>query len=176
MNQTVSETEKLRLEVAERHLAALQSFHPRIDGKVSAIFAVSSAQLALVAVNVTMDDFLIWYKASLAAAFIVITVAVHVNLYLSTYPQLAAGSRAFTFFGHVSRMGEAEFISEYTALTVDQLLHDFSRQIWRNSQIVAAKYHYLKIASISLFISLIPWTLLLAILSLSEWKLPNLTQ
>jgi hypothetical protein len=173
LTNTVDDLAKLRLEVAERHVASVQSFHPRIDTKVTALFAVSSAQIAIVALNLSIEDFAVWYKSLLILLYVLTSGFIHFNLYLCTYPHLDAGSRALSFFGDVAKTGEAEFLHEYVSMSVDELTHDFARQIWRNSHIVAAKYRYLKISTIALFFSTLPWIGILAAVTIEEWKLPS---
>jgi hypothetical protein len=65
-----AEQERHRLEVAERQLALVQGFFPRLDSKVSALFAISSAQIAVAALNLSADDLKLWYVAIPATAFL----------------------------------------------------------------------------------------------------------
>lgn len=163
-----------KLDLAERHLVSLQAFFPRIDTKVSAIFAVASAQLGVTALNLSAGDLTEWHKLALLIPYAGFAFVIFANLYLCTYPHLSGGSRSLSYFGHVASMGEAEFTIEYSAMSLDDLHHDLSRQIWRNSQIIAAKYRFLKYASMALFASLIPWTAILALLSIEQGIIPAL--
>lgn len=168
-----SDHTRFRIEVAERQLAALQTFFPRIDGKVTTLFGVASAQFVVLLLNLDLDALKLWYVATLAALYIIFYVYSLINLYLCNHPHLAAGSRALSYFGHVAQMGENEFIVEYTNLTDDQLLNDLTRQIWRNSQIVSKKFRYLNDASLTVLLSTVPWLLLIVLKILSDGALPQ---
>jgi hypothetical protein len=69
---------------------------------------------------------------------------------LRTFPKVVGGSDTLMFFGHIANLGEADFYQRYRSITSDELHGDLVKQIWRSSQILAAKYYWLKVASISL--------------------------
>lgn len=153
---------RVNLEVAERQLDRVQSFFPRIDSRVAALFAISSAQVAVAAVNTTYDELLLWWVAAPAVIFLVSTIVCQLNLYWCTYPSLNGGERSLVYFNEIAKLKEDNYIEGYLAVSEDALARDFAAQIWRNSQIVADKYRYLKSATQAAIFSVIPWTLLLA--------------
>ncbi|MBX4868155.1 hypothetical protein HJA85_14465 [Rhizobium bangladeshense] len=168
----MNEEQKLRIEVAERHLALTQSFFPRIDSKVSALFAISSAQIAIATLNLTIGDLANWYVAIAALSFLAATAVAHFALYTCTYPQLAGGQQSLIYFKEIAMRSESNFIHQYNALTLPELHDELASQIWRNSEIVAAKYTALKLATRAIVFSLIPWGALLLCTSLLKWSLP----
>jgi len=164
--------DSLRLEAAERQLALIQSFHPRIDTKVSAIFAISSVQIAVATLNVSISDLSKWWVAIPAGVFVCLAIGIHWMLYQCTYPHLTGGTKSLTYFGEIAKRTEYDFVKEYLSLSASDLYHDLAKQIWRNSEIVSAKYRSLKHATILLIASLAPWALLLLALSVSYGRVP----
>lgn len=162
------------VETHERQLDRVQSFFPRIDAKVSALFAISAGQIAVAVLNLTVDDLTLWWIVAPLAIFLACVVYVFVHLYLCTYPHLNGGNSSLIYFGEIAKLREAEYIERYGALTKDELKTDLAGQIWRNSEIASCKYLYLKRATIAAMISLIPWTLFLLATSLSNWRVPTI--
>ncbi|WP_188063715.1 Pycsar system effector family protein [Sphingobium sp. KCTC 72723] len=161
-----------RLEVAERHLALIQSFIPRLDTRVSALFAISCAEIAVAALNLSAGDFQRWYIATPLAILLVAMGVTFFNLYRCAYPHLEGGSASLIYFGEIAKRREADFIRQYKAASVLDLLDDISGQIWRNSEIVACKYRYLKNATQYATASLLPWAIVLVATALSNGRIP----
>jgi hypothetical protein len=166
----------ISLEVAERQLDRIQSFMPRIDARVSAMFAIVSAEIAIAAVNLQIDDFKDWWVTVPAVAFFFLAFFCVAYLYRCVHPNLVGGSNSLVFFGTVANMREAEYIHKMRSISEDDYLTDVLCQVWRNSEIVAEKYRHLKMAGIAIVSSLIPWTILLLALSIGKWSLPLISK
>lgn len=160
------------VEAYERQLDRVQAFFPRIDAKVSALFAISAGQIAVAVLNLAVDDLKLWWIVAPLAVFIASAGYVFVHLYLCTHPHLKGGNSSLVYFSEIAKLREAEYIERYGALTRDELKTDLAGQIWRNSEIASCKYRYLKNATIAAMLSLIPWTLFLLATSLSHWQVP----
>lgn len=167
-----AEQERHRLEVAERQLALVQSFFPRLDSKVSAMFAISSAQIAVAALNLSADDLKLWYVAIPATAFLLAIIYTLISLYRCAYPHLEGGSQSLVYFAEIAKRTESDYIKQYAAVSVKDLTDDLSGQIWRNSEIVSTKYRWLNRSTIAAMLSLIPWTMFLLATSLTHWRVP----
>lgn len=161
-----------RLEVSERQLALVQSFIPRIDGKVSALFAIVSAQLAVAALNLTAADLPRWYVTIPLAVFLITAATVYINLYRCAYPHLDGGHNSLVYFAEIAKRREADYIKEYTAISVADLTNDICGQIWRNSEIVSCKFKYLKTATQFAMFSIVPWVILLLATSYTNGRIP----
>lgn len=163
-------------ELAERQLDRVQSFIPRIDARVSAMFAIVSAQIAIAALNLEIDDLKAWWVATPAVVFFIAAVFCVISLYRCVHPNLVGGSNSLVFFGTVSKLREAEYIDKMRAVSEEEYIKDVLGQVWRNSQIVAEKYKNLRAAGTAIMISLLPWTMLLLALSLGKWSLPLISK
>jgi len=162
-------------EIAERHLAGLQTFYPRVDARVSTIFAISSAQTAIAAFNYVGPQQASVWQSLLLILFGLSTVIIHVNLYMCTFPKLTGGSETSMFFAHVAKMGEADFIAKYRTLSEDEIFADLTKQIWRSSQILADKYRHLTNGTIALAAASVAWVLFLVLVSAGTGKFPALS-
>lgn len=167
-----STDDRYRLEAAERQLALIQGFFPRIDGKVSALFAIMSAQIAIAAVNVSTKNLTEWYVGFPLTAFLLAAAAVYAFLYRCSYPHLEGGHNSLVYFAEIAKRREADFVRDYLAISVASLAEDVSGQIWRNSQIVDCKFRFLKLATQFAMFSVIPWSFVLIATSYSNGRLP----
>ena len=168
------QAKKVSLEAAERQLDRTQEFFLRIDSKVSALFAITSAQVAIVALNITYVDLKAIWLAFTTAFFVLAIGWTIFNLYRCTYPNLGGGKSSLVYFSEISKLEEDDFSEKYSTLTEEELMVDILSQVWRNSTIVAAKYGYLKQATISAIISIIPWGVILLATSITHSKIPML--
>lgn len=161
-------------EALERQLDRIQSFIPRIDSRVSAIFAITSGQLAIAILNVGINDLKAWWIAIPCVTYVVMALSSIYNLYRCIHPNLLGGQNSLLYFGEIAKLREAEYIEKMSICTDETFRKDLTCQIWRNSEIVAEKYKYLRRASSTTMIALIPWIIILASVSLANWKLPVL--
>jgi hypothetical protein len=164
----------LNIEAYERQLDRTQAFIPRLDTKVSAVFAIQAGQIAVASLNLTFGDLKIWWIAAPLAVFLATAAFVIFNLYRCTYPHLKGGNSSLIYFNEIAKLREAEFIQRFGALSTAEFKNDLAAQIWRNAEIACLKYGYLRQATVAAMLSLLPWTGLLLATSLAHWTLPKL--
>lgn len=161
-----------RLEVAERQLGLVQSFFPRIDAKVSALFAIAAAQIAVAALNAVPGDLKLWYVALPLGFFVLAIFGTIFNLYRCAYPHLHGGNASLTYFSEIAKLRDVQFTQQYCGISDEDLLKDICGQIWRNSEIVTRKYGYLRLATVFNMWSLLPWSAFLFAASLTHARAP----
>lgn len=169
MSKAVS---KLSVESYEHQLEHVHHFFPRIDAKVTALFAVASGQIAVAAINLSANDLTRWWIAGPLAVFLVAIGWSMANLYRCAYPHLTGGNASLIFFGEIAKLRESDYIAKFGALDEEEYKAELAGQIWRNAEIVTMKYGYLKTATIAAMLSLIPWAVLLIATSLSHGRIP----
>lgn len=169
---TNNSTSKLSLEAYERQLDRIHHFFPRLDSKVSALFAVSSGQIAVAALNLSANDLKLWWITVPLAAFMLIIGWAMLNLYRCAYPHLDGGNASLVYFNEIAKLRESDYINKLGDISEVDFKADVAGQIWRNSEIVGCKYRYLKNATVAAMLSLIPWAVLLAATSLSHGRIP----
>ena len=166
----------LSTETLERQLDRVQSFVPRIDTRVASVFGIAAAQVAITVVNLTIDDLKRWWVVVPLAAFLFLIANAIWSLYRCTHPSLKGGNGSLIYFGEIAKLREAEYLDRAGQVTEESFRQDLLGQIWRNSEIVTEKYKYLRRASTSVMAAILPWTLVLAAVSIGGWKLPAISQ
>jgi hypothetical protein len=150
-------------DAAEKQLDRILSFFPRVEAKGSFLFALDTGLLALVALNLHLDDFRVWFLVLPAVAVLLITGASLYFLYRCSFPWLKGGANSLIYFREIAKRTETKFIDEYIAQNDDAHIRDLLGQVWRNSEILKMKYDAIKIAFILSATALLPWTIFLAL-------------
>jgi hypothetical protein len=129
------------LEAASTQLDRVLGFFPRVETKISALFAVDVAMLALLAINASAKDGSVWYLA-LFYGLAVLALGVSIwFLYQASFPRLEGGGNSLVYFKEIARRTEASYIKEMRGCEVDHFADDVLGQVWRNSEILTAKFH-----------------------------------
>ena len=66
---------------------------------------------------------------------------------LVCFPHPDGGQSSLVYFREIAKLREADYLDRYLVLSEDDLRKDVAGQIWRNSQIVAAKFKHLNVKS-----------------------------
>lgn len=149
------------IEECEAQLDRVQSFVPRIDSRVSALFAITSAQAAVAVLNLQVHELTLWWIGGPAALYAISLLWTLWHLYWCTHPTLKGGSGSLVYFGEIAKRTEVDFIEKYGSAPEEQLKRDLLGQVWRNAEIVTAKYRHLKQASAGVAAGLAPWLAIL---------------
>lgn len=159
------------LEAASTQLDRVLGFFPRVETKISALFAVDVAMLALLAVNASKNDTAIWYLALFYGLSVAAIGASIWFLYQASFPQLKGGDSSLVYFKEIARRTEANFIKEMRAVETKAYGDDLLGQVWRNSEILTAKFHGVKWAFICTAAAVPVWFLALVIASIQHAQL-----
>lgn len=137
---------KAEAETASKQLDRVLSFFARVESKISALFAVNTALLAVLAVNAKEDDLLTWYLPLLGAVSITAITASLYFLYRSSYPNLKGGEDSLIYFRSIASRTEQKYIDAALACDEDGLARELLAQVWRNSVILKDKFESLRLA------------------------------
>jgi len=162
----------MKIDFYERQLDRINAYYPRLDAKVSALFAIASGQIAVAALNLSANDLKLWWITVPLVVFVLTISVTLINLYRCAYPHLDGGHKSLIYFKEIATLRESEYIDQLAASDEASLKADVAGQIWRNSEIVNCKYRYLKNATIAAMLSLVPWGILLASTSLTHLRIP----
>lgn len=158
----------LPLEILERQFDRVQALFPRIDSKINAIFAIVSGQIALASLAISGEEWRHWDILIPAALFIGAIALTLYDLYRCTFPHVKKSGPSLVYFAEFASLSEAAAVRAVAETGLDEFRHDMVIQTWRTSKIAAQKFHYLRRASFSALVSLVPWFWLLAA---SSWTL-----
>lgn len=129
-----------QLEIAERQLDRIQSFHPRIDARIAAVSAWLLVEIGVVAANTKLEDIprvIVWLPL---AGWLICVIVSGIALWRALFPDQRGGAASLIYFARIADRTEANFIKEFRAISEADLTNDFLGQVWRNSEIVCDKY------------------------------------
>ncbi len=148
------------LEATERQFDRIQGFFPRIDSKVSSIFAIASGQLAI-ASFLPVKNLHLWWVLVPGSLFLLAIGWTVYNLYRCTFPHLKPSPDSLIYFNEIIELDREAYVDRFTNASEDELKRDFARQTWHTSMIAATKFKYLRQATLAAMLSLLPWACLL---------------
>lgn len=160
------------IEVADRQLDRILEFFPRVESKASLLFAIDTGMLAVLALNITKADLVIWYLATSAVLALGFIAASFWYLYKCAFPNLDGGAASLVYFREIAGKTEANYIDQFQKQTTDTYVRDLLGQVWRNSEILRMKFDYLKIAFILTAVALVPWVAFLVLATIEHAKTP----
>jgi hypothetical protein len=146
-----------RIAAASSQLDRVLGFFPRVDNKISALFAVNVGMLTVLVLNFSAKDVYVWYLVLLGVLVVLGLGASLVLLYTASFPQLAGGEQSLVYFREIAKRTESNFIQEARECDPNKQLTDLLGQVWRNSQILRIKYDRTKWAFIATAITLPIW-------------------
>ena len=159
-------------EVAAKHLDRILGFFSRVEAKASFLFAIDSALLGVIAINVQRNDFVVWYYlVTLAIAAVLICASLYF-VYRCVFPSLKGGHASLIYFREIAKLREADYITKLKGVSEIELLDDMLGQVWRNSEILGKKFDHVKTAFILTSLALIPWLAFLVLAGVNHPTLP----
>jgi hypothetical protein len=164
INSRPSMDNKQIAELAPKQLDRVLAFFSRVEAKASFVFAMNSALLGVMAVHVHREDFKSWTIGIGLAAFGIVLSVSYYFVFESSFPRLAGGQSSLVYFKRIAELREEQFVKQFSAQSEEQLANDMLCQVWRNSQILTAKFHAVKIAFFLTGCSLAPWTFSLVLI------------
>jgi hypothetical protein len=150
---------------ARDQLTLVLSFFPRVDAKASAILAINTAMLAVLASNgppLATMSVASYILAGVTGAMI---AASFWFLYRVAFPVLHGGHQSLIYFREIAKRTESAFISEFLEQDGSARLKDLLGQVWRNSEILNLKFHSLRWAFILMALAIIPWATAVSLFS-----------
>ena len=150
---------------ARDQLTLILSFFTRVDTKASALLAIDTGMLAILASNappVGSMSALLYVLAGITTAMIAASLWF---LYRVAFPALDGGHESLIYFREIAKRTETNFIDAFTAQGEVPRIKDLLGQVWRNSCILAAKFDALKRAFMLMALAVIPWATVVAMFS-----------
>ena len=75
---------------------------------------------------------------------------------MGAFPSLKGGHDSLIYFREISKT-ESKFIEEFVAQSDDAHLKDLLSQVWRNSEILKAKFNHISSAFNWMALAILPW-------------------
>lgn len=142
-------------------LQLVLSFFPRVDAKASVILGIDTAMVGYLSAHFPPINSLRWWECiSPTIAFALLAVSFW-YLYHGAFPRLNGGERSLIYFREIARRTENKFIDEFTNQQEPEQLKDTLGQVWRNSEILSAKFNCLKLSFLLSALAVLPWAITL---------------
>lgn len=155
-----------RIGLANDQLNRVLGFFPRVDTKHSVVLAIDTGMLAFLAARAPSFAVL-GGRLGVAPGLTLIFVAVSFGyLYAGGSPNLVGGNQSLTYFREIAARTEAKYIDAFLSTSDDEYLKDLLGQVWRNSEILAAKFDHLQRALLFLALAILPWVVSLVTFAL----------
>ena len=155
-------TDKL-VSACKDELNLVLSFFPRVESKSSVLLAIDTSMLAFLAAKATpIPDFSIAMAISASLTVLLLGASIAM-LYRGAFPQLAGGHGSLIYFREIAKRTEHKFVEEFTAQSETQYANDLLGQVWRNAEILKAKFDCLKHAFTFMALAILPWLVAVAL-------------
>ena len=161
-------------EISAKQLDRVLTFFARVEAKASFLFAIDTGLLALIAVNLRLSDFGLWYVMVPGVLAVILIIASLWFIYQCHFPRLDGGGGSLVYFAEIAKRTEAKYISECETLDDAVLTKDYLGQTWRNAQILTAKFAHVKTAFTLTGLALLPWFAFLVAASVTNVQPPLL--
>lgn len=162
------------LAAIEAQLTRVLEFFPRVDTKVAGLFTIDAAILTVSALNVEAGDLRHWYIAVPGIFVVIGLVASLAFLYQCNFPQLDGGQGSLVYFGEIRKRTEANYLSEFEAVSEATYRRDLLGQVWRNSVILCDKYIAIARAIRCTLATLLPFSIFLIMTAIEHSRVPVL--
>lgn len=153
---------------ARDQLNLILSFFPRVDAKLLTVLAVNTGMLGAIAAMVPPIQNASWQMAIAPALTTTLLGLSYFFLYKGGFPITKGGYASLVYFTNIAERNESSFITAYTSQSTDELRSDILAQVWRNSEILAAKFFYLRCAFICMAVGILPWMISLCVFALHK--------
>lgn len=154
-----------RRKEARDQLTLILSFFSRVDAKASALLAINTGMLAILASNAPPIGTMTVLSCVLAGITAALIAASLWFLYRVAFPALDGGHDSLIYFREIAKKTESSFIDAFTAQDEVARIKDLLGQVWRNSCILAVKFNALKLAFILMALAILPWAIAVAMFS-----------
>lgn len=164
-NPIASRSSQDQRKEARDQLTLILSFFSRVDAKASALLAIDTGMLAVLATNAPPIAAITPLSGVLAGVTVAVLAASLWFLYRVAFPALDGGHESLIYFREIAKRTESNFIDAFSAQEEVPRVKDLLGQVWRNSCILTAKFDALKRAFILMALAIIPWAIAVALFS-----------
>ena len=126
------------------------------------------------ALNLETSDLLRSFVALPAALFIAGLIASYCFLFKANFPDIDGGKGSVVFFAEIRARSEAGYREAFLEASADEYRDDLIGQIWRNSEILCAKYEGVRKAIYATTATLAPFLVLLTATAALHGRVPLL--
>ncbi len=154
-----------KIDFLESNLSRQLGWITAADSKGSFVFAFNTAMLGAIAV-VSPN---LWNEWSTTTAIILLLAIVFELASLSflcfaAFPRTDGPKNSLIYFGEIAKLDSEKFSKSISTLNLESYRNDLISQCHRNAEIANHKFSWVRLALISLYLSVIPWVITIILL------------
>jgi hypothetical protein len=148
---------------AEQNLSRQLEWAARADAKASFVIGLQTAMIGVLAATATRPSTWTLPLIVLFGTAVIFLIIAFCYIYMATFPALSGPPESLIFFGRIAELPPVEFFGRFLVASKSDHLADLLRQSHQNALIANNKYRCVKAAYAMLFLSAVPWALLIYI-------------
>lgn len=146
-----------KIEVSELTLSRLLNWIKASESRLSFIFSISTAMLAVLAVLVKSENsFEYWTLIITTITALMILLSVIFSAF-ATLPRTDGPAGSLIYFGGITDKSKKVYIEEFKEMDKEVYLNDLISQCYRNAEIAEIKFKWFQRSMWCLFLSVLPW-------------------
>jgi pycsar effector protein len=144
-------------QASREQLNLILSFFVRVEAKSSVLLAIDTSMLGFLAAKAPRwQDVSAWMAVAAVLTLLLLGASI-VTLYRGAFPQLSGGHGSLIYFREIANRTEHRFVEEFKTQSDEHYANDLLGQVWRNSEILRAKFDCLKYAFTFMALGILPW-------------------
>lgn len=146
-----------RVRTLEETLDRLLGWIGAVDSRIQTTLAVAIAMLGVIAAKAPAPS--LWWSAAgvfFLLGFGALLVSASMTFF-AVFPRLSGHHESLIYFGSIASLSEGTFAQQSRSMTVESYLADLEHQCYRNAQIAAHKFGWVRRSMIALFCAVPIW-------------------
>lgn len=153
-----------KIDLLDRTLHKISGSIATADHKVTHLFTVSTAMLGFEISIFAKARFLVWYDWVFIIVSALLLSFCMLSAFFVIHPRLSGeSSRSVLYFQHIAMFDCDGYKNRIDSLKEDELFEDYVKQCYRNAEIARDKFAWLRRANFALFMSIIPWMIVMMV-------------
>jgi hypothetical protein len=148
----------------EGTLSRLLKWIRAADAKIPPILAITTAMLGVLAALAPEASEWTVATAVMAVVTVIPLLASLVFLSLAAFPQTKGPKGSLLYFEGIKNREPESYLRDIQAATEEDHVADLAKQCHRNAEIASSKFRFVRLSMISLFVSIIPWLIVIFML------------
>jgi len=149
-----------KIQFLEKNLARQLDWIRAADSKIAPVIFITTSLLGASVAFLSKTPKLSGFTLTLAAVCIIALIYTLFCMVMVNFPRITRYDESAIFFEGIKFSGFSGFEKKAGEITEEAYFNDLTRMCYNSAIIASTKFKYVKKAMISLFIAILPWTLL----------------
>jgi hypothetical protein len=149
-----------KIQFMEKNLARQLDWVRAADSKIAPVIFITTSMLGATVAFLSKSPHLSGLSLFLATVCISSQIYTLFCMVMVNFPRITRYDESAIFFEGIKFSGFEAFHRKALEMTQDQYFRDLERMCYNNAIIASSKFRYVKRAMVALFITIIPWSIL----------------